>query len=146
MRGAGLHHWHQVGGDVQRLQQLSVPLVAVHIEQHGARGIADIGGMHPAFGELPDQPTVHGAKGQRAFGRHGAGAGHLVQNPFELGARKVRIHQQAGLGANGLGQAPGTQLGAGGFGPAVLPDDGVVDRLACFAVPHQGGFALVGDS
>ena len=38
------------------------------------------------------------------------------------------------------------QLDAGGFGPAVLPDDGVVDGQAGAAVPHHGGFALVGDA
>ena len=32
------------------------------------------------------------------------------------------------------------------LGPAVLPDDGVVDGLAGQAAPHHGGFALVGDA
>ena len=31
-------------------------------------------------------------------------------------------------------------------GAAILPDDGVVDRLAGVAIPEDGGFALVGDA
>ena len=31
-------------------------------------------------------------------------------------------------------------------GAAVLPDDGVVDRLAGFAIPDDGGLALIGDA
>ena len=31
-------------------------------------------------------------------------------------------------------------------GAAVLPDDGVVDRLAGLAIPDDGGLALVGDA
>ncbi len=38
------------------------------------------------------------------------------------------------------------QLLAIACGTAVLPDDGVVDRLAGLAVPHHNGFALVGDT
>ena len=38
------------------------------------------------------------------------------------------------------------QLRAGRFGAAVLPDDGVVNGLAGFAVPDHRGFALVGNA
>jgi hypothetical protein len=38
------------------------------------------------------------------------------------------------------------QLGAQRLGAAVLPDDGVVDRLAGAAVPQHRGLALVGDA
>src|SRR5207245_8398815 len=31
-------------------------------------------------------------------------------------------------------------------GPAVLPDDGVVDRLAALAVPDDGRLTLIGDA
>ena len=90
-RSTGLHHGQQAGRNIQRRQQLGVPLVGVHIEQQGARGIADIGGMDPALGQLPDQPSVHGAKGQFAVFGLGAGAGNMVQQPANLGAGKIRI-------------------------------------------------------
>ena len=38
------------------------------------------------------------------------------------------------------------QFGADISRAAVLPDDGVVEGLAGFTVPHQGGFALIGDA
>ena len=38
------------------------------------------------------------------------------------------------------------QLRAGGLGAPVLPDDGMVNRLAGPAVPEHRGFALVGDA
>ena len=38
------------------------------------------------------------------------------------------------------------QSGADIGGAAVLPDDGAMHRLAGGAVPHHGGFALVGDA
>src|SRR5207244_11465518 len=38
------------------------------------------------------------------------------------------------------------QRSAGVGGAAILPDDGVVDRLAGRAVPHDRGLALVGDA
>ena len=31
-------------------------------------------------------------------------------------------------------------------GASVLPDNGVVNRLACFAVPQQCGLSLIGDA
>ena len=43
-------------------------------------------------------------------------------------------------------QAVALHLVAEAGGAAVLPDDGVADRLAGLAVPDDGGFALVGDA
>ena len=42
--------------------------------------------------------------------------------------------------------ARAAQLGAGALCPPVLPDDGVVNRLAGAAVPEHRGFTLVGDA
>lgn len=33
-----------------------------------------------------------------------------------------------------------------GLCPCVSPDDGVIQRFASMAVPHDGGLALIGDS
>jgi hypothetical protein len=70
----------------------------------------------------------------------------VVQEPLQLGAREVGVDAQAGFGLDGVGLAVGPQLGTGGFGATVLPDDGVVNRAAGLAVPDHGGFALVGDA
>jgi len=118
----------------------------MHIEQHGARGVAHVRHMHLAVGELPHQPAVHRAKGQLAALGRIACAGHMVQQPLQLGAREVGVHQQARLSLDGGGMAFASQLGAGGLGAAVLPDDSVVHGLARLAVPQHRGFALVGDA
>ena len=118
----------------------------MHIEEHGARGVADVGGMHCAMRELPDQPAVHRAKGQLAVVSLLACAGDVVQQPFEFGSRKIGIDQQAGFGLDGFGQATLAQLGAYRLGAAVLPDDGMVDGQAGSAVPDDRRLTLVGDA
>ena len=146
VRGRRQHARHHVWGDVQRLHQFGVPGVAVHVKQHGARGVAHVGGVHRPARELPHQPAVHRAKGQLAVGRLRAGARHVVQDPLQLGARKIGIHQQAGFLPDGGRHAALAQGHAARFGAPVLPDDGVVDGLPRGAVPHHGGFALVGNA
>jgi hypothetical protein len=126
VRARGLHLRHQRGGNVQRLQQVRVPCVAVHVEQHGARGIAHVGGVHLAAGELPQQPAVDRAEGQLAALGLRARAGHVVEQPAQLGAGEVGVDHQAGLLADGVGHALLAQLRAQRLGAAVLPDDGVV--------------------
>ena len=140
----GQHLGQQAAGNAQRGQQIGVPLVGVDVEQHGAAGVADIGHMAPAAGELPDQPAVHGAEGQVAGIGRGAGAGHVVQQPLQLAAGEVGVDQQTGLLLDGVGHAGFAQRGTDGLGTAVLPDDGMVDGGAGLAVPHHGGFTLVG--
>ena len=137
---------HQAGWNIQHLQQLGVPLVAVHIEQQGARGVADIRGMYRASGQLPDQPAVNGAKRQLARFGLSPRARHVVQQPAQLGAREIGIDHQPGLGLNHGRHSARAQVGAGGFGAPVLPDDGVVDGDPGAAVPDHGGLALIGDA
>ena len=147
VQGAGgFHQGHQTGRNIQGLQQLGVPLVGANVEQHGARGVAHVGGMNRAAGQAPDQPGVDRAKRQFAVLRQLPRPGDVVQNPLEFGARKIGIHQQAGFGLYHIGQAALAQVGAGRFGAAVLPHDGVVDGQARFAVPDDRRLALVGDA
>ena len=138
-----LDHLHR---HVEDVQQLLVPGVGVHVEHQRARGVADVGGVHRAAGQLPHQPGVHRAEGQLAGLRRGARAGHGVEDPLQLGAGEVGVDDQAGLAPEALFQAALAQGCAGGLGAAVLPDDGVVHGLAGAAVPHHRGLALVGDA
>ena len=145
MAGRGLHLGHQRTRNVQQVQQVLVPGIAVHIEQHGAAGVAHIGDVALPLGELPDQPGINRAKSQLAALGSGARTGHMVQQPLQLGGGEVGIDQQAGFLLDQRGMAIGPQLGANGLGAAVLPDQGVVDGLPGLAVPDDGGLALVGD-
>ena len=92
VRSRGQHLGHQALGDVEGLQQLRVPGVAVHIKEHGARRVAHIGGVYAPIRQLPQEPAVHRAKGQFAVRCLGAGVRHVIQNPLQLGARKISIH------------------------------------------------------
>ena len=126
--------------------QTVVPLAAADIEQQRARGIAGVGGVHFAAGEPPQQETVDGAEGEPAGLRLRARAVHVIEQPGDLAGGKIRIEQQPGLGGDLRLMAGAAQRIAKIRGAAVLPDDGVVDRLAAGAVPDNRGFALIGDA
>ena len=126
----------------------------MHIKQHGAGRIADVGAVNcagagaglVAAGELPHQPAVNCAKSQLAVFSLGAGTRQVVQQPFQFCAGEIGVHQQAGFGLYQRRLVVCTQRRAGAFGTPVLPDDGVGDGLAGASVPHDSGFALVGDA
>jgi hypothetical protein len=141
-----VHRRQHVARNVEDLQQLVVPLVAAHIEHQSARRVAHIGGVHRAAGQLPHQPGVDGAEGELAACRCGTCAGHVVEDPLELRAGKIRVEDQPGLVAERLFEALFAQRRAGRLGTPVLPDDGVVDRFAGLAIPHDRGLALVRDA
>jgi hypothetical protein len=61
-------------------------------------------------------------------------------------AEKIGIEQQAGLARHLALAAVRAQARAKFRGTAVLPDDGVVDRLSRPSVPDDRGLALVGDA
>ena len=99
----GAHLGQHLARHVQHPEQFVVPGAGVEVEQHGARGVAGIGDMQRAAGEIPQQPGVNGAEGQ--FAPPGAlpGAGHVIQNPAQLAAGEIGVNDQAGLAA---GPAP----------------------------------------
>jgi hypothetical protein len=116
------------------------------VEEHRARGVAHVGGVHAAAGELVQQPAVDGAEGQLALRGGDVRAGHVVEQPADLGAAEVGVDDEPGARAQLVGQAVLAQLRAQRLGAAVLPDDGAVDRHAAGAPPHHRGLALVGDA
>jgi len=67
----------------------------------------------------------------------GAGAGNIVQQPGELGAGEIRVEQKPGLRRDGGLEALIFEFGAERCGATVLPDDGVVQRLAGLAMPQD---------
>ena len=97
-------------------------------------------------GQLPDEPGVHGAERQLAGVGARARARHVVENPADLARGKIGVDEQAGLRLNRVAGAVGLQPLAVVGGAAVLPDDGVVHRLAGLAVPDDRRLALVGDA
>src|SRR6266496_803774 len=75
-----------------------------------------------------------------------ARASDIVENPAHLAAGKIGVDDEAGFLLHAIGVALLFELIAEVAGSTVLPDDGVVDRIAAAAVPDDGGLALVGDA
>jgi hypothetical protein len=71
---------------------------------------------------------------------------HVVQEPPQLARRKVGVQGQACLGQRQSLRALGAQAFDDRCGAGVLPDDGVVQRLAGVRIPGDHGFALIGDA
>ena len=145
--GGGVAHLRQQGaGDAEERQQPLVPGLAMDVEEQAARGVGGVGRMDAPAGQPPEQEAVDGADGKLA--RRGALArlGHILQQPGDLGRGEIGIEEEAGQAldhrALALGLQPAAEIGAA----PVLPDDGVVDRLAARPLPHDRGLALIGDA
>ena len=102
--------------------------------------------MHLAAGQPPDQVGIDGAESELAALGALAGAFDVVEDPANLGRRKKRVEQQSGLARHHFLVTRGPQAVGDAGGAAILPDDGIVDRLAGRPVPDNRRLALVGDA
>src|SRR5918997_1545646 len=144
--GAGLDLGKGGLGDAaQHLQKVVVPLQVEDVVHKGPRGVRVVGHVLLAARELVDQPRVDGAEADLAVLGPLLDAVDVLEQPVDLGAREVRVDGEAGLLPDRVVVALLGELAAKGRAPPVLPDDGVVDRLAGLAVPHYHRLALVGD-
>jgi hypothetical protein len=135
-----------IQGNIQQLAHFRRPFLAADVEDQGARGVGRVGGVDAPAGQLPDHPAVDGPRQQLAGLGRRPGARHMVQQPGDLGAGEVGIEQQSGdLGHPPLVAALAQPLAGVGRTP-VLPDHGLVDRLAARLVPDHHRLALVGDA
>ena len=141
---AGAHLRQHTARDVKQREQLVVPVQRVDVVEHGAAGVAGVGNKHLALGQIPDEPSVNRAEAQLAALRPLARILDIIENPLDLGRGKIGVNNQPGLAANPVALV--VQTVAVFRGAAVLPDDGVMYRLAGGAVPDDGGLALVGDA
>ena len=130
-------------------EKFTQPVVELRIlqpHQERAAGVAGVTNMRRSAGELEGQPAFDRPEGQRALLRSAAHLGHVVEHPAHLGAREIGIEQQPGALLH-PGLVPRiAQGGAKGLGAAVLPYDGVGERLAGGAIPRHHGLALVGNA
>ena len=102
--------------------------------------------MHLAAGKVPQEPRVHCAEREIAGPGPGVRALHIPQDPLQLCCRKVGVRQETGLAAYDPVEVAGLEPVALGRRAAVLPDDGVADRLPRGPVPHEGCLTLVRDA
>ena len=144
---AGRHRSREhTSGDVQLLQDLVVPLQRVDVKEHRAGGVGIVGDVHLAARQLPDEPRFDCAEQQLAALRTLTRAWDVFEQPVDLRAGEIGVDDEAGLGAEAFRQTLGLQTVAVFARAAALPDDGVVDGLACDLIPDDGGLALVGDA
>ena len=144
--GAVAHLRQQRRRHAEQLAQVRVPASAADVEQQRARGIGRVGGVQLAAGQPPQQEAVDGAERELALLGRGARAVDVVEQPGDFRRREIRIEQQTGARRNQRLMALLAQRGAGVGGAPVLPDDGIVDRLAGGAIPQNRRLALVGDA
>ena len=76
------------------------------IEEHRARGVARVGHVDAAAGEIPHEPRVDGAERQFAGLRLGLRAGHMVEHPLQLGGRRNRRRSPGRSCAGSCGASP----------------------------------------
>ena len=99
-----------------------------------------------AAGQAIDQVRIDGAERELTpLGAH-ARSGHVLQEPGELRSAEVGVEHEAGDLPHSRLVPPGLEAQALLSRPAILPDDGFVNRLSGVSFPKQGRLSLVGDA
>ena len=96
--------------------------------------------------EFPDQPGVYCAEKQFSLFRFFSCTFHIVQNPGNFGGRKIGIGNESGLPADDLVKTVLFQLFHHLCSTAALPYNGIVYRFSRDTIPHDSGFALIGNA
>src|SRR5690606_29083274 len=133
----------------ERRGDVLAPAQRVEVHEQGARRVGHVRDVHAAVDaarEVPQRPRVGVAEQHVAGLRLLARTLDVVEDPLDLRAREVRGERQADDRLVLVGAVRAAQLVDDLLGARVLPDDGVVHRLARGLVPHDGRLALVGDA
>ena len=96
--------------------------------------------------QVPQQPAVDGAKSQFAALGSLPRPGDIIQQPGNFAGGKIGIQQQPCLATDHSFTALLDKLAADVCSAAILPDNGIVYRLAGVAIPDHCGFPLVGNT
>ena len=131
----------------EELQQIGVPIALLDVEQHGAarhwwhrshgpcrRSAATAGSIR--WCRTASSPVS--ARAARPPRDRGSRRSWWRRNRDRAAGRSWLVTSSSWPRCRSSSQTVG--------GAAILPDDGVVDRLAGGAVPHHDGLALVGDA
>ena len=118
----------------------------MNVQQKRARCIGGVGGVRPAAGQSPDEEAVDRAECEIALLGKRARVLDIVEQPGDLRRRKIGVEQKPRpLGDHAL-EALRLELGALRRSAPILPDDGIVNRLARLAIPDERRFPLIGDA
>lgn len=114
-----------------------------------AAGIGYIGAMVAALGaagKLPDQEAVDGSTENVAGLCLLPRVRNMIEHPADFQRAEIARQGEAGLPAITVLAAMSAEVGNIAGHARVLPDDGIVHRLAGSPVPHDRGLTLVGDA
>src|SRR5439155_1357574 len=115
-----------LGRHVEQGAHAVIPVDAGEVQAERARGVADVGGVHAAAGQLPQEPRVDGAEGQLAARGTTTRVGGLVEDPRDLRPGEIGVQHQARAGPHHRLVTLGPQPVADGGGAAALPEDGAM--------------------
>src|SRR3974390_1087347 len=118
----------------------------MQVVEQCAACVGGIGDVQRPARQLPEQPGVNSAEGQFAAPRPFAGARYMVQQPADLARGEISVNDQARLAGYKFAIAGALKIIAKPGCPAVLPDDGVMNRLSAPAVPNDRRLALISDA
>ena len=132
--------------NVEPTHETWIPIQRVQGEHQRARSVGHVGDVSLAAGQARHEVRVNRAKRQLTGGRALSPLWILIEHPLELGTAEVGIDDQPGDTPNFVLQPFLGQLFADRSGAAVLPHNGVANRLQRRPLPQQRGLALVGDA
>src|SRR5438105_10525841 len=95
---------------------------------------------------MTDKEGIDVAKQQIACACLFACAAHMIENPANFQAAEVSAERQPGFCAKTILSSLASKLGDIVGSACILPDNGVRNRFAAFAVPNDGSLTLVSDS
>ncbi len=127
----------------KELAQFFAPVHGPDIEQHRARRVGRVRGVHSTAGEVPNEPAIHRAC-QQLTATGAGGNAVLRQHPFELGRGKIGIDHEPGPFGDRVGLR--RELGTSRRRTPVLPHDRPAHRGARRSIPQDHGLTLVGDA
>ena len=116
------------------------------VEQHRTRGVAHVRNVHLTARKTPYKPRIDRTEQQLSLGGTLARPGDVVQNPLDLRSAEVGVDNETRLAAYHLRYALALEFVAIVRRTAILPYDGIVDRLLGIRIPHDRRLALVRDA
>src|SRR4030095_2261729 len=131
-------------GHAEQAKEFQVPLAGVDVEQERARSIARIGDV--LSDQIPEQPCVHRAESKLTGLGFAARARDMIEPAGQIGAGEIRVEQQPGALLNHPVAAFGAESITLARRAPVLPDDGLVTRMARLPIQNNGVFTLVGNA
>ena len=132
--------------DGKAVEKPVVPCATPDVVEHGAGGVARLDCMHLAAGQPEQEKAIDRAEAHLAFSRPLWKTRHIGEQPNELGRREIRIDDEPGRLFDMHAPALASQLVAMLRRAPVLPHDGIGERLARGALPHDRRLALIGDA